>query len=107
MTEHNTLYTNILFQASAITWPSISNFFVALVHVSSFRLGRLTHVDQTVKQTHHALTPLLFSLLPSYQLFDIETSALISKDTLLFCTVISTSSIRIIFQHSRSKLIHT
>ena len=63
------------------------NFFVALVHVSSLRLDRLTHVEQTITQTNHVLTPLLFCLSPRYQLSDIAISALtvLSKIGKVFC----------------------
>ena len=60
------------------------NFFVTLVHVSFLRLDGLTLVDKTMIQTPHALTPQLFCLSPRYQLTDIATSSLTSKDTPLF-----------------------
>ena len=55
------------------------NFFFDLVHAYALRFDKLTHVDQTMTQTHHAPMPLLFCLSPMYQLSDIATSSLTSK----------------------------
>ena len=45
---------------------------------------KLAHVDHIMTQTNHAHTPLLFILSPRYKLSNIATSALTSKEIIIF-----------------------
>ena len=91
-THHNT-FVQMYPLLSFPNHMAINNdLLITLVYTFTLILTKLIHVDQTMTQTHHAPTPLLFYLSPRYQLSNIETSALTSKDILLFNTVISNLS---------------
>ena len=79
------------------------NSLFDLVHDHSLRFHKLTHVNYIMTQTHHAQTPLLCCLSPRYQLSDTATSAVTSKEFLIFHTVIMNLVTRTFVQHSRSR----